>query len=95
MMKSFDGARGRRWCRALQALLAVLVLAGAACSGGADDGTAVAANAVPQSSDAPLLRWPLPPGAERYGAIDGRRLHRYVVEQAEIARRHRDEVNPI
>ena len=54
MMRSFDGARGRRWRRATQALLAVLVLAGAACSGGADDVTAVAANAVPQSSDDPL-----------------------------------------
>ncbi|MEE2635711.1 MAG: hypothetical protein VYE68_00560, partial [Acidobacteriota bacterium] len=30
------------------------------------------------SPNVPLLRWPLPAGAEQYGAIDGRHLHRYV-----------------
>ena len=52
------------------------------------------ADAVDQARDDPLLRWPVLPGAERYGAIDGRQLHRDVAAQAEIARRHRDEVNP-
>ncbi|HXV62588.1 MAG TPA: M28 family peptidase [Vicinamibacteria bacterium] len=41
-----------------------------------------------------FLPWPLPPGAEDYADIDGRRMHRYVVEQAEIARRYRDAVHP-
>ena len=44
-------------------------------------------------SDA-FLRWPIPPGSERYGAIDGKRMHRYVVEQAAIARRYRDQGHP-
>ena len=38
--------------------------------------------------------WPLPRGAEQYADIDGRRMHRWVVEQAEISRRYRDEVHP-
>lgn len=37
------------------------------------------------------LQWPLPPGAETYGAIDGKRIHQYVVEQSAIARRYRDQ----
>lgn len=47
----------------------------------------------PRLDDA-FLRWPLPPGAERYGAIDGKRMHRDVVEQAMIARRYRDQGHP-
>jgi hypothetical protein len=41
-----------------------------------------------------FLQWPLPPGAEAYAGIDGRHLHRYVVEQVEISRRFRDQGNP-
>ena len=41
-----------------------------------------------------FLQWPLPAGAERYGDIDGRRMHRDVVAQAEIARRYRDQGHP-
>ena len=41
-----------------------------------------------------FLQWPLPPGAEQYADIDGRRMHRDVVEQAEISRRYRDQVHP-
>jgi len=41
-----------------------------------------------------FLEWPLPPGAEGYADIDGRHMHRYVVEQAEIARRYRDDGHP-
>ena len=44
--------------------------------------------------DDAFLRWPLPAGAERYGAIDGKRMHRDVVEQALISRRYRDKVHP-
>jgi hypothetical protein len=41
-----------------------------------------------------LLRWPILPGNEQYAAIDGKRMHRYVVEQAAIARRYRDQGHP-
>src|SRR5690349_14500045 len=41
-----------------------------------------------------FLRWPLPPGETRYGAIDGKRMHRDVVEQAAISRRYRDAGHP-
>jgi hypothetical protein len=41
-----------------------------------------------------FLQWPLPPGAEQYADLDGRRMHQYVVEQAEISRRYRDKVHP-
>ena len=34
------------------------------------------------------------PGNEAYAAIDGRHLHQYVVEQAEISRRYRDQGHP-
>jgi len=44
--------------------------------------------------DSALLHWPLPPGASEYGAIDGKRLHRLVVEQAAISRRYRDQGHP-
>ena len=47
----------------------------------------------PRLEDA-FLRWPLPAGAERYAAIDGKRMHRDVVEQALISRRYRDQVHP-
>ncbi len=41
-----------------------------------------------------FLQWPLPLGAEAYADIDGRRLLEYVVEQAEISRRYRDQGHP-
>jgi len=53
--------------------------------------------AQPGSAEAPdetLLQWPLPPGDSAYGAIDGKHLHRYVVEQAAISRRYRDQGHP-
>jgi hypothetical protein len=46
------------------------------------------------SPDDALLRWPLPPGAEKFAAIDGKRMHRDVVEQAHISRRYRDAGHP-
>jgi len=46
------------------------------------------------SLDDAFLRWPLPEGAERYAALDGKRMHRDVVEQALISRRYRDQVHP-
>ncbi len=41
-----------------------------------------------------LLRWPLPTGEERYAPIDGKRMHKDVVEQAAISRRYRDQGHP-
>jgi hypothetical protein len=38
-----------------------------------------------------LIKFPLPAGQEAYADIDGKRMHRYVVEQANIARRYRDQ----
>jgi hypothetical protein len=46
------------------------------------------------SPDDSLLRWPLPPGGEKYAAIDGKRMHRDVVAQALISRRYRDQGHP-
>src|SRR5690606_11483534 len=40
------------------------------------------------------LPWPLPPGAQQYADIDGRRMLQHVAEQAEISRRYRDQVHP-
>jgi hypothetical protein len=41
-----------------------------------------------------LIRFPLPSGQEAYADIDGKRMHRYVIEQADIARRYRDQGHP-
>jgi hypothetical protein len=41
-----------------------------------------------------LLEWPLPPGEQAYGKIDGKRLHQYVEQQAAISRRYRDRGHP-
>src|SRR5205814_5600585 len=41
-----------------------------------------------------LLEWPLPPGEQAYGRIDGKHLHQYVEEQAAISRRYRDHGHP-
>ena len=52
--------------------------------------TGSSAHALGNLDDA-LLHWPLPTGEERYGAIDGKHLHGYVVEQSAISRRYRDQ----
>ncbi len=44
--------------------------------------------------DDALLEWPLQPGQQSYGRIDGKHLHRYVEEQAAISRRYRDQGHP-
>src|SRR3954466_9723998 len=52
-------------------------------------------SAEPSSTlDDALLEWPLPPGEQAYGRIDGRHLHRYVDEQAAISRQYRDQGHP-
>jgi hypothetical protein len=48
----------------------------------------------PQKPADALLEWPLSPDSRAYGRIDGRQLHRYVEEQAAIARRYRDQGHP-
>ncbi|HLE68586.1 MAG TPA: hypothetical protein VJH87_02800, partial [Vicinamibacteria bacterium] len=80
---------------------ALLALAGIMVDGpsGASQTTASPQPAAParvdvDSPDDSLLRWPLPPGAEKYAAIDGKRMHRDVVAQALISRRYRDQVHP-
>ena len=40
------------------------------------------------------LHWPVPAGSAKYGAIDGKHLWQYVVEQAQIARQYRDNGHP-
>lgn len=47
-----------------------------------------------ETPDDAFLRWPLPPTGSAYGAIEGKHLHRYVVEQAAISRRYRDQGHP-
>ena len=46
------------------------------------------------STESEHLHWPVPAGAAKYGAIDGKHLWQYVVEQAGIARRYRDNGHP-
>ncbi|MEO8896606.1 MAG: hypothetical protein ABI450_12060, partial [Rhizomicrobium sp.] len=41
-----------------------------------------------------LIEFPLPKGAEAYRTIDGKKMHKYVVELAQIARRYRDAGHP-
>ena len=41
-----------------------------------------------------LLQWPLPPTGQAYADIDGKHLHTYVVGQAAISRRYRDQGHP-
>jgi hypothetical protein len=41
-----------------------------------------------------LLAWPLVPSGKAYAAIDGKKLWRYVQEQADISRRYRDSGHP-
>ncbi len=44
--------------------------------------------------DEMLIRFPLPPGQDAYADIDGKRMHQYVIEQANISRRYRDQGHP-
>jgi hypothetical protein len=41
-----------------------------------------------------FLHWPVPAGDAKYGAIDGHHIWQYVVEQAQIAERYRDNGHP-
>ena len=46
------------------------------------------------SSTPTYLAWPLPASGEEYASIDGRHLWQYVQDQADIARRYRDQGHP-
>lgn len=85
------------------------VLTFTAAAGFLYHGRATRAQAQPSSAAAPqttllavpsgrlddaLLEWPLQPGQQAYGKIDGKRLHRLVEEQAAISRRYRDQGHP-
>ena len=41
-----------------------------------------------------FVQFPLPRGQEAYADIDGRHMHQYVVEQANISRKYRDAGHP-
>ena len=101
-----DTRRAARTVYGMTSTLAVLAVfvGGAACSGSPDPPSEPGGSGTPSSHEAGgattgdvqdvFLRWPLPPGAEAYADIDGRHLLQYVVEQAEIARRYRDDGHP-
>src|SRR5256885_15653360 len=62
--------------------------------GGAGKPFSVPADSSVYKIDDALLRWPLRSEDARYGTIDGRHLHTFVVEQAAISRRYRDAGHP-
>ncbi len=74
--------------------LVVFAASATACAGPAGTAADESGSTPSAAQGESLLRWPLPPGAEAYAGIDGRRLHPYVVQQAEISRRYRDDGHP-
>src|SRR3990172_8952665 len=89
----------RKWISLVIGALLALALIMVVGPSGASQTTASPQPAAParvdvDTPDDSLLRWPLPPGAEKYAAIDGKRMHRDVVAQALISRRYRDQVHP-
>jgi hypothetical protein len=80
------------------ALLAAVVITGRAGVGSQTPGAPVPGAVTPRAElytlEDAFLRWPLPRGEERYAAIDGKRMHKDVVEQAAISRRYRDQGHP-
>ena len=78
---------------ALVGLTAMLLLGGYFRQATAAD-MAGARQPVSSSSNPDSLHWPVPAGNQKYGAIDGKHLWQYVVEQAEIARHYRDDGHP-
>lgn len=82
--------------------IVAVLLSTAGCSEPANSGPQNSLTALPGEGSGLMtgdvqdafLQWPLPPGAEAYGDIDGRHLLEYVVEQVEISRRYRDQGHP-
>jgi len=80
------------WLSSLAACFIAIVLTGRAQSaqstGSAEPPRHPSPSGMSQARlDDMLIRFPLPSGQEAYADIDGKRMHRYVVEQANIARR--------
>jgi peptidase M28-like protein len=79
-------------------VLAATVVAMRVSKGQQAAGTPVPGAVTPRaelySLDDAFLRWPLPAGESRYSTIDGKHMHGYVVEQAAISRRYRDQGHP-
>ena len=87
-------------CLAFTFLLVHTVVVGQAPPGVQSVGGSGKPFSVPAASevfalDDALLRWPLDTANQRYGAIDGRHLHTFVIEQAAISRRFRDAGHPL
>lgn len=78
--------------------VAVVGAAVAACSRGAPEPgrttQAVDGPVTAGTGEPAFLEWPVRPGNEKYSTIDGRHLHEYVVQHAEISRRYRDAGHP-
>ena len=75
----------------LAGLAALLLLHGYSRQAAAADAARQPAGS---SSGPEYLRWPVPAGNAKYGAIDGKHIWQYVVEQAGIAERYRDNGHP-
>lgn len=90
-------ARGKwstRRALALTGIIVAITVSVGACSGQTSTrASEIAARTADDLQDS-LLQWPLPAGADVYADIDGRRMHRYVVDQAEMSRRYRDQGHP-
>jgi hypothetical protein len=65
---------------------------GAAGRGAAPARGPITPHAYPLDDDH-YLRWPLPPGEQRYGRIDGARVKQYVNEITAVSRKSRDDGN--
>ena len=85
---------GSNYVVAITAAIASVTLLLAACGGWADTRAAEGSSTSIDDLQDSLLQWPLPSGAEAYSDIDGRRLHQYIVDQAEMSRRYRDQGHP-
>jgi hypothetical protein len=79
----------------LIAACASAVFTAAACTGGTSaPAQAQASTPAAAGSRQTFLQWPVLPGNEAYAVIDGKHLHTYVVDQAAISRRYRDQGHP-
>jgi hypothetical protein len=75
----------------LAGLAAAFLLYGYSRQAAAADMAAAPASS---SSSPQYLHWPVPAGSAKYGAIDGKHIWQYVVEQAGIAEHYRDNGHP-
>src|SRR5688500_17156337 len=91
MRNGREPEQGLTMTRRMNARLLMAILAWVCASAGSEEAQSPAGQTVDAAPA--LLHWPIVPGNERYASIDGRQLHRYVVEQAEISRRYRDAGN--